>query len=115
MPTVSVKNIQTSENTTESEQSFEVNQGELIFDGLDRQGCTLPNGCLAGSCGSCRVEIHEGEDNLSPPSAIEKNTIESLVKEYNEKYGEDHVRDKIIRLSCRTKVNGDVVISPLKS
>ena len=115
MPTVSVKNAQTTENTTPTERSFEVNEGELMFDGLDRQGCTLPHGCLAGSCGSCRVEILEGVENISSPSAIERNTIEALIAEYNQKYGEDRVKGKTIRLSCRTKVNGNVVIEALKS
>lgn len=115
MPTVSVKNLQTGENTSPEDHSYDLNQGELLFDGLDSRGCSLPHGCLAGSCGSCRIEVLEGSENLSPPSAIEKNTIEGLIKEYNEKYGEEHVKGKIIRLSCRTKVNGDVTITPLKS
>lgn len=115
MPTVSVKTIQAAENTNKDDQSFELNESELLFDGLDRQGLTLPHGCLAGSCGSCRVEVHEGSENISPASAIEKNTIEALITEYNQKYGEDHAKGKTIRLSCRSKVNGDISISPLKS
>jgi len=74
MPTVLVK----AHLPNEKDQIFEVQLGALIFDELENQGCILPHGCLAGSCGSCRIEITKGAENLSPAGAVEQNTIDAL-------------------------------------
>ena len=79
MPTVSVKNLNENEELDEnSEQNFEVSQDQILYDELESQDYKLPHGCLAGSCGSCRVWVVEGADQLSPPSAIEQNTLETI-------------------------------------
>ncbi len=80
-------------------KKYNVNPNQTIFDELEKQGLQLPHGCLAGSCGACKVEIIAGAENLSTPSAVELDTISSL-KDGN----------KIIRLSCRAKITGDVEI-----
>lgn len=110
MPTVLVVDSQNSETIEE----FEVQTGEVLFDELDAQGKTLPHGCLAGSCGSCRIEIIEGEQNLNPPGAIEADTIKALKESYTQKYGAEFIADKTLRLSCRARVNGNVKISAIK-
>lgn len=102
MPTVLVKPL----SPNEKELKFEVESGRLLYDELERQGFILPHGCLAGSCGSCRIEILEGAQNLSNPGAVESDTISHLSGNYSP--------NKIIRLSCRAKVNGDITISVLK-
>jgi len=102
MPTVLVKALSPNEN----DQKFEVEAGRLLYDELERQGLVLPHGCLAGSCGSCRIEILEGAENLSNPGAVESDTISHIKSNYSP--------NKIIRLSCRAKVNGNIVISVLK-
>jgi len=103
MPTVLLKGLIASEN----DQSFELMEGQLLFDGLEELGCTLPHGCLAGSCGSCRIEIVEGEENLTPPSAVESDTLSSIGPKYAG-------LNKKIRLSCRAKVKGNITIKILK-
>ncbi len=103
MPTVLLKGLIPNEN----DQSFELKEGQLLFDGLEQLGCTLPHGCLAGSCGSCRIEMIEGEENLTPPGAVESDTIASINQNY---IG----LNKKIRLSCRAKVRGNVTIKILK-
>ncbi len=103
MPTVLVK----AKTPNENDKNFEVNEGQLLFDELERLGCVLPHGCLAGSCGSCHIEILEGAENLSPPGAVESDTISALQKNYTG-------LNKIIRLSCRAKVLGDIKIGLLK-
>lgn len=110
MPTVLVK--PTAPN--EKEQKLEVNQGFILFDELERQGLVLPHGCLAGSCGSCRIEILEGAANLSLMGAVETDTVESIKKTYCENNRHDLVLNKNIRLSCRAKVLGDIKITVLK-
>jgi ferredoxin len=105
MPTVS--NADTS-------KSFEVNQGEILYDSLYNRGEKLPHGCLSGSCGACRVEIISGKENLQPAGVIENNTIEALKDEFMKTKGADFVTETEIRLSCRAKVNGDVTIKTIK-
>ena len=110
MPTVLV----TAFSPNEKDQKIEVGQGLIIFDELERQGLVLPHGCLAGSCGSCRIEVLEGAENLSPLGAVEKDTVESIIKNYCDTNRSELVLNKNIRLSCRAKVLGDIKIAVLK-
>lgn len=115
MPTVSVVSYDEQGNLIAGEvKEIEVNEGEILFDELERQGEHLPHGCLAGSCGSCRIQVLEGEDNLAPVGAIEQDTLSHLKQTYCQKYGEEFLKNKTIRLSCRAKVNGNVKIAPIK-
>jgi ferredoxin len=102
MPVVSI----VSSPHFDKRELVEVQSGKILYDELEAHGLILPHGCLAGSCGSCRIEIIEGAENLAPPGAVEMDTIESLKKNYPE--------NKVIRLSCRAKVLGNVTIAPLK-
>ena len=114
MPTVSVVEIdENGKEITDSAKEFQVDTGEILFDSIDNQGCKLPHGCLAGSCGSCRVLILEGEDNFSPPSVIEANTVENIIDDYK-KSGSTIASENKVRLSCRARITGDVKIAPLK-
>lgn len=105
MPIVSIE---------ENNQKFELNEDETLFDGLENQGYTLPHGCLAGSCGACRVEIIQGEENLRAPSVVEENTIQAIRENYVRIHGKGALDGKTVRLSCRAKVLGDIEIRPLK-
>lgn len=104
MPIVSIK---------DSNRTYEVKSGEVLYDALFDQGEELPHGCLSGSCGACRIEVTKGIENLLAPGVIEQNTIEALRAEFTNIKGRD-ILDKTIRLSCRAKVFGDVVIIPIK-
>lgn len=106
MPTVSIK----SQNL-----SFEVPENGIIFDSIDDQGHELPHGCLAGSCGACRVLVIEGAENLAKPSMIEENTIQSIIVNYKRIHGDEWLKGKTIRLACRARVLGDVIIDELNS
>lgn len=105
MPIVTIK---------DSDKTFNVNDGEIIYDALDDRGEKLPHGCLSGSCGACRVEIVIGKENLDAPGAVEQNTIDSLKEEFAVTYGEEFVDRTEIRLACRAKIRGDVTIKPIK-
>lgn len=98
----------------DTDKIFDVNTGEILYDSLYDRGHELPHGCLSGSCGACRVEILSGKENLISPGVIEQNTIESLKDEFKNIYGENFILNKELRLSCRAKVTGDVVIRPIK-
>ena len=54
-----------------------------------------------GMCSTCRVEIIEGEDNLSPKSKSEQNLSKKLELPSN------------IRLACQTKIKGNVKLKRL--
>ena len=81
-----------------------VENDQTLYDGHAKHGQELPHGCLAGSCGSCKVEILVGAENLNPPGAVESDTIKSIV----ETYGKQPTYP--IRLACRAKVKGDVTL-----
>ncbi len=103
MPTVLLK----AKSPNESDLKIEVVEGRVLFDELERQGVILPHGCLAGSCGSCRIEILAGAPNLSNPGAVESDTILHIQQNYSG-------LNKTIRLSCRAKVLGDITVMALK-
>lgn len=100
MPTVSVI-------LQDSEKTIEISGTDTIFNELDDKDLKLPAGCLSGSCGTCKIEVLEGAENLKEPSAVEKNTIESIQETY------PNLKEKTIRLSCRAKATGDVKIKPV--
>ncbi|MFP5387421.1 MAG: 2Fe-2S iron-sulfur cluster-binding protein [Bacteriovoracia bacterium] len=105
MPTVSIK---------DTNKTFEVNEGDILYDSLCDRGEELPHGCLSGSCGACRIEVVSGKENLQAAGVIEQNTIDALKTEFTETKGPEFLKDKEIRLSCRAKVLGDVCILPIK-
>jgi ferredoxin len=49
-----------------------------------------------GQCGTCIVEIIEGQENLSPPTQIENRFLKKKPANY--------------RLACQTVVNGSVSV-----
>lgn len=106
MPHVSIK-----DHATE----YDLETNEILFDGLERQGKTLPHGCLAGSCGSCRIIVEDGAQNLSSMSAIEENTVQAVIEESEKNNGKGTLDGKVVRLSCRAKIlQGKVKITPLE-
>jgi ferredoxin len=109
MPTVLVS----SNSPNQIDLKYEVDEGKIIFDELERQGLVLPHGCLAGSCGSCRIEILQGAQNLSVAGAVESDTVLAIIKNYNDTGRGDLVSNKNVRLSCRAKVLGDIKIKIL--
>ena len=105
MPTVLVHLNSTNENNPSETREYKVNLSQILYDELERQGLQLPHGCLAGSCGSCRIHVIKGIENLSPMGPVETDTVESIKGSYP---------GKTVRLSCRAKVLGDIEIIPLK-
>lgn len=87
--------------------TVETEGGDTLFDELSAKGVIWPHGCLAGACGACRTVIVEGAENLSPPSAVEADTIARIREGLSEE-------KKLVplRMACRAKVKGDVKIAP---
>lgn len=95
------------------EQKFDIDEKETVYDGVFDKGIDLPHGCLAGSCGACRVEVLEGIENFSTPGEVEKDTLATIIQEYQEKKVNIPNKENI-RLTCRSRISGDVKIAPLK-
>lgn len=93
----------------DSNQVFEIPQDAILHDALDTQGCKLPFGCLAGSCGACRIEVINPEA-LHSAGAVEQNTIDALCEERKNA----GLSPLTIRLSCRAKIKSDVKIKLIK-
>ncbi len=109
MPTVLV--VQNSEfskkNTVFKTESID---NQTLFDCLEDAGYSLPFGCLAGSCGACRVEVIEGKEFLKNPGEVETDTINMIAKNH------PNIAKENIRLSCRAKIakSGNISICPIK-
>ncbi len=95
MPTVLVK-YKNGDNI----QEVECNIGQNLFQCFEEKGIKLPHGCLAGSCGSCKVEILEGMENISTAGVVEQDTLDTIKR--------DSPNLHHLRLSCRAKINGPV-------
>ena len=64
-----------------------------------RHECGVPFKCASGNCGTDRVLVESGAENLSPPRKRERDMLgpELLAAGY--------------RLACQTYVEGDVTVS----
>ncbi len=75
-------------------QEAEVQDGNAIMEQAEQLG--TPFGCRAGMCGTCRVEVLEGMDNLEP-----RNDREIAMG----------LEDSPFRLACQCKLKeGEVKI-----
>jgi len=80
--------------------SVVVPRGTRIVEVAEKIGASIPFGCKENDCGDCLIEVLEGAENLSPPSALE---IELLKKKFA-RPGR--------RLACQAMILGDVTIKP---
>jgi ferredoxin len=87
-------NYSTSGKSVEFEEGVETN---LLSTSIRYQG-EIPYRCGGGLCGTCRVHVDEGAENLTK---IRKNEIERLGDDINKGY----------RLACMCFATGDVRLS----
>ena len=89
MPKVTV----TTDNLT-----IDVGDGYALIDMCEDHDTSILFGCRDGACGACMVRVLEGADHLSKMGDDEKDFLETMAAEPNE------------RLACQCKVYGDVKI-----
>jgi len=89
MPKVTIKT---------DEKTIEVENGYALIDMCDHDDTSILFGCRDGACGACMIKVLEGSKNLSPISEDEKDFLETMAAESDE------------RLACQCKVFGDVVL-----
>ncbi|MGD8608829.1 MAG: 2Fe-2S iron-sulfur cluster-binding protein [Myxococcales bacterium] len=74
----------------------EAQAGEAIMDITDANpAAEVPYSCRSATCGTCRVEVLEGGEALSPPDEDELEVLEI--------FGDSPDR---VRLSCQVRIVG---------
>lgn len=81
----------------------EVPSGTRLIEIVEASGADITFGCRNGTCGTCRVRIVEGLQNLSPLTPEERDFLAAL------QAGESE------RLGCQFSVCGNVVIDYIGS
>jgi ferredoxin len=79
-------------------QSFEVASGTTILVSAIQNGLQLRHDCTEAICGTDRVRILSGKENLSEKTENEELTLEMMKAGTNE------------RLGCVARVLGDVTV-----
>lgn len=82
-----------------SNKSIEVDQDANLLRTSIRYEGSVPYKCGGGLCGTCKVRIVEGHDNLS-----------RIMKKEVDRLGQEKL-DQGYRLACQTFVTGDVTIA----
>jgi len=78
-----------------SKAQIESRTNQKLLDILEAAGVTLPYGCRAGSCGSCRVKVAQGKELLDAIGPMEQDTLDRCGD------GGD------VRLACRAKFHSE--------
>lgn len=91
MPTI---NFVTSGFSVEFPDGDDVNLLRIAI----RNGCGVPYRCASGNCGTDRVLVTEGAENLSPPQIRERDRLGVLLEQG-------------WRLACQTYVSGNISIT----
>jgi ferredoxin len=84
----------TSDRVVEFDEGSEVN---LLRTAI-RNDCGVPYKCASGNCGTDRVHVESGAENLSPVRRKERDRLGDLV-------------DEGWRLACQTYTSGDVAVT----
>lgn len=83
--------------------TVEVEAGTTLFDAAARVSAGVDTACVGkGTCGLCRVKVVDGADRLSAYTEEEERHLGNLY------------RITKVRLSCRTRVTGDVTVEVVK-
>ena len=69
-----------------------------LIDMCEDYDTSILFGCRDGACGACIVRVTKGSENLSPMEDNEKDFLETMAAEEDE------------RLACQCKVKGDIEI-----
>lgn len=83
---------------TTDDMTIEVKEGYQLIDMCEDHDTSILFGCRDGACGACMVKVLDGAENLSKMEDDEKDFLETMAAEDNE------------RLACQCKVTGDVTL-----
>jgi ferredoxin len=82
-----------------SGKTIEVNKDANLLRTSIRYEGSVPFKCGAGLCGTCKVRIVEGSENLS-----------KIMKKEIDRLGEEKISQGY-RLACQTSITGDVTLA----
>lgn len=85
-------------NFQDDELIVDAEIGANLRDVAQAEGASIPFGCEQGICGTCLVEIVEGESNISDVEDQEKETLSAMGAEPGQ------------RLACQCQAEGDLTI-----
>ena len=90
-------------------KEIEVPPGSNLRDELRKAGVEVYSGlskylnCFGhGTCGTCRLLVKKGTENLSPKGRMERFTLFRMLSAIG--------HEQEMRLSCQCQVNGDVTV-----
>lgn len=73
--------------------------GAKFQDIVEASGADVTFGCRNGTCGTCRIRIEDGLENISPKGREESDFLQSIEAQPNE------------RLGCQIRVLGSCSIN----
>jgi ferredoxin len=85
-------------NITTDDLNLDVPDNYPLIDMCEDHDTSILFGCRDGACGACMVRVISGADNLSEMKDDEKDFLETMAAEPDE------------RLACQCKVKGDVTL-----
>ena len=83
---------------TTDDMELEVPENYALIDMCEDHDTSILFGCRDGACGACMVKVVSGAENLTPMQDDEKDFLETMAAEDDE------------RLACQCRVKGDVVL-----
>ena len=82
---------------------IECAEGTTLFEAGARLAAGIETACVGkGTCGLCRVKVIAGAEHLSPYTDEERRHLGNVY----------HITK--VRLSCRTRVSGDVTVEVVR-
>ena len=81
---------------TTDDMTIDVPANYPMINMCEEHDTSILFGCRDGACGACMIRVLDGAQNLSPMKEDEKDFLETMAAEPNE------------RLACQCKVLGDV-------
>ena len=81
---------------TTDEKTIEVVDNYAMIDMCEDHDTSILFGCRDGACGACMIKVIDGAENLTPMQDDEKDFLETMAAEPDE------------RLACQCRVFGDI-------
>ena len=81
------------------DMDVEVPRGSQFLDVVDAAGADVTFGCRNGTCGTCRIHIESGSENLSAVNTEERDFLQSIEAGPQE------------RLGCQVRILGDCSVN----
>lgn len=82
-----------TESNTGRIVEFEAPAGVPLIDLCDDHGAPIPFSCRSASCGTCRIHVLEGAQDLLPPAEDELDLLDVF-----------NLKPPLVRLACQARL-----------